>query len=229
VSQPVYVLHQDGTPLMPTTPAKARHLLEAGKAVVASHTPFTIRLAVPSGRHVQPVTVGVDLGAKVVGAGAVGNGRTLYQGEVALRDNVHRRMDRRRMYRRNRRGRKCRHRAPRFDNRAASRRKGRLSPTIRSKSDTTVKVVQRIATFLPVSLIRVEVANFDTQAMQAGKSKLQNWAYQQGEQYGWENVKMYVRARDNYTCQYCGVGRTGPPTWLPPVTTAMRRRAIRQR
>jgi hypothetical protein len=205
VSQPVYVLHQDGTPLMPTTPAKARHLLEAGKAVVASHTPFTIRLAVPSGRHVQPVTVGVDLGAKVVGAGAVGNGRTLYQGEVALRDNVHRRMDRRRMYRRNRRGRKCRHRAPRFDNRAASRRKGRLSPTIRSKSDTTVKVVQRIATFLPVSLIRVEVANFDTQAMQAGKSKLQNWAYQQGEQYGWENVKMYVRARDNYTCQYCGV------------------------
>jgi hypothetical protein len=205
VSQPVYVLHQNGTPLMPTTLAKARHLLEAGKAVVASHNPFTIRLTVPSGRHVQPVIVGVDLGAKVVGLGAVANGQTLYQGEVALRDNVHRRMDRRSMYRRARRGRKCRYRAPRFDNRAASRRKGRLPPTIRSKVDTTVKVVRRIATFLPVSLIRVEVANFDTQAMQAGKGKLPGWAYQRGEQYGWENVKMYVRARDKYRCQYCDV------------------------
>jgi hypothetical protein len=205
MSEQVYVLHQDGTPLMPTTPAKARHLLEAGKAVVVSYIPFTIRLAVPSGKHVQPITVGVDQGAKVVGVGAVGNGQTLYQGEVRLRDNVSKRMDRRRMYRRNRRGRKCRHRAPRFDNRAASRRKGRLPPTIRSKSDTTVKVVRRIATFLPVSLIRVEEANFDTQAMQAGKGKLPGWAYQRGEQFGWENVKMYVRARDRYTCQYCGV------------------------
>jgi hypothetical protein len=190
---------------MPTTPAKARHLLEVGKAIVAFHNPFTIRLAVPSGQHVQPVTAGVDLGAKVVGVGAVGNERTLYQGEVTLRDNIRKRMDRRRMYRRNRRGRKCRYRAPRFDNRAASRRKGRLPPTIRSKSDTTVKVVRRMASFLPVSSIRVEVANFDTQAMRAGKSKLPGWAYQQGEQYGWENVKMYVRARDKYTCQYCGV------------------------
>ena len=205
VSQPIYVLHRDGTPLMPTTPAKARHLLEAGKAVVVCHSPFTLRLAVPSGKHVQPVTAGVDLGAKVVGVAATGNGRVLYQGEITLRDNIRKRMDRRRMYRRNRRGRKCRYRAPRFNNRAASRRKGRLLPSIQSKSDTTVKVVRRVATFLSVSLIRVEVANFDTQAMQAGKGKLPGWAYQRGEQYGWENVKMYVRARDNYTCQYCGV------------------------
>ena len=40
--------------------------------------------------------------------------------------------------------------------------------------------------------------------MQAGGSRLPGWAYQRGEQYGWENVKMYVRARDKYTCQYCG-------------------------
>lgn len=205
MSQPVYVLHQDGTPLMPTTPAKARHLLEAGRAVVVCREPFTIQLTVPSGKHVQPVTVGVDLGAKQVGAAAVANGQVLYQGEVTLRDNIRKRMDRRRMYRRNRRSRKCRYRAPRFDNRAASRRKGRLPPSIRSKSDTTVKVVRRVASFLPVSLIRVEVANFDTQAMRANKSKLPGWAYQRGEQLGWENVKMYVRARDEYTCQYCGV------------------------
>ena len=39
--------------------------------------------------------------------------------------------------------------------------------------------------------------------MRAGR-KLQGWAYQRGPQYGFENVKMYVRARDEYTCQYCG-------------------------
>jgi 5-methylcytosine-specific restriction endonuclease McrA len=190
---------------MPTTPAKARHLLAAGKAVVAYRQPFTIRLVVFSGRRVQPVTLGVDLGAKTVGVGATGKGRALYQGEVTLRDNIRKRMDRRRMYRRNRRSRKCRYRAPRFDNRAASRRKGRLPPSIQSKVDTTVKVVHRVAAILPVSQIRVEVANFDTQAMQAGRSRLAGWAYQRGEQFGWENVKMYVRARDNYSCQYCGV------------------------
>jgi len=190
---------------MPTSPAKARHLLEAGKAVVVCRDPFTIRLTVPSGKHIQEVTMGVDLGAKKVGVAAVAGGGVLYQGEVALRDDIRRRMDRRRMYRRNRRSRKCRYRAPRFGNRAASRREGRLPPTIRSKADTTVKVVRRVASFLPVSLIRVEVSGFDTQAMQAGREHLAGWAYQRGEQYGWENTKMYVRARDNYTCQYCGV------------------------
>jgi 5-methylcytosine-specific restriction endonuclease McrA len=204
MSQPVYVLHQDNTPLMPTTPAKARHLLKAGKAVVCRHQPFTIRLTVPSDRHVQPITVGVDMGAKTAGVAATGNGRVLYQGEVYLRDDIRRRMDRRRMYRRSRRSRKCRYRAPRFNNRAASRRKGRLPPSIQSKVDTTIKVVRRVAAILPVVLIRVEVANFDTQAMRAKRSKLACWAYQRGEQFGWENTKMYVRARDRYTCQYCG-------------------------
>ena len=207
MSQPVYVLHQDSTPLMPTSPAKARHLLDAGKAVVVCPDPFTIRLTVPGGKHTQPATVGVDLGAKVMGVAAIGNGRVLYQGEVTLRDNIRKRMDRRRMYRRNRRSRKTRYRASRFNNRC--RPAGWLPPSIRSKVDTTVKVVRRVASFLPVSLVRVEVANFDTQAMRAGRSKLPGWAYQRGEQYGWENIKMYVRARDNYTCQYCGA--VNPP------------------
>ena len=206
MSQKVYVLHRDGTPLMPTRPAKARHLLGAGKAVVVRRDPFTIQLTEPSGKHVQPVVVGVDMGAKKIGVAAVAAGQVLYQGEVTLRDDISRRMNRRHMYRRSRRSRKCRYRAPRFDNRRRPR--GWLPPSIQSKVDSTVKVVQRIASFLPVSLIRVEIANFDTQALREGK-RLAAWAYQQGELYGWENVKMYVRARDNYTCQYCGEEHPG--------------------
>jgi len=40
----VYVRNQDSTPLMPCTPAKARKLLQAGKAKVVEHRPFTIQL-----------------------------------------------------------------------------------------------------------------------------------------------------------------------------------------
>lgn len=199
----VYVISRGGKTLMPCKPARARHLLEAGEAKVKSMEPFTIQLTIESTEGVQPVTVGVDLGAKIVGIAAVGNGKVLYQGEVALRTDIHKRMEARAMYRRSRRSRKLRYRAPRFNNRAASRRKGRLPPSIKSRSDTTIKVIKRIAGFLPVSNIVVEVANFDTQAMRAG-SKLPNWTYQRGELYGWENVKMFVRARDKYTCLYCG-------------------------
>lgn len=189
---------------MPTKPAKARRLLQAGKAIVASMDPFTIRLTVPSGKHIQPVTIGVDLGAVTIGVAATGNSRVLYQGEVALRTDIHRRMQTRAMYRRTRRTRKLRYRSPRFLNRSASRRKGRLPPSIRSRVETTVKAVRRVALFLPIDKIVVEVSNFDTQAMRAGR-KLPSWAYQRGPLYNAENIKMYVRARDRYTCQYCGV------------------------
>ncbi len=40
----VYVRNQDGAALMPCTPAKARKLLQAGKAKIVEHRPFTIQL-----------------------------------------------------------------------------------------------------------------------------------------------------------------------------------------
>ena len=38
----VYVINKHGRPLMPCSPAKARHLLDEGKAKVKKRTPFTI-------------------------------------------------------------------------------------------------------------------------------------------------------------------------------------------
>src|SRR3989344_8868319 len=45
----VPVLNMRGKPLMPTTPAKARHLVKQGKAKVVKRKPFVIQLKYPTG------------------------------------------------------------------------------------------------------------------------------------------------------------------------------------
>ena len=42
-----------GQPLMPCSPAKARHLLKANKATVKRRTPFTIQLSIATGETKQ--------------------------------------------------------------------------------------------------------------------------------------------------------------------------------
>ena len=51
---------------MPCSPAKARLLLKEKKAVVRHRTPFTIQLTQATGETVQPVTLGVDAGSKII-------------------------------------------------------------------------------------------------------------------------------------------------------------------
>ena len=51
----VYVINKHGRPLMPCSPAKARHLLDAGKAKVKKRTPFTIQLVYGSSGYTQEV------------------------------------------------------------------------------------------------------------------------------------------------------------------------------
>lgn len=199
----VYVQNKNGKPLMPCKEAKARHLLKDGKAEVINVEPFTIRITyLVENPKVQEVVVGVDTGSKKIGIAATSRGKSLYQAEIALRDNIRKKMDERRMYRINRRSRKYRYRAPRFDNR--TRKEGWLPPSIQSKVNTTIKAVRRVAALLPVSKINVEIANFDTHAMQKGLKKLPcGWMYQRGELYQEENIKSFVRSRDSYVCVYC--------------------------
>jgi len=63
----VYVLNKNGNPLMPCKPAKARHLLQDGKAKVVSRKPFTIQLLWDCEENVQEVRCGIDKGCKVTG------------------------------------------------------------------------------------------------------------------------------------------------------------------
>ncbi|WP_440956341.1 RNA-guided endonuclease IscB [Methanosarcina sp. Mfa9] len=197
----VFVLSKDGTPLMPTKPAKARILLKKGKAKVVRTTPFTIKLLFESSNYTQPVTAGMDTGSKNVGCAAIASGKVLYQSEISLRENVSKKMEQRKMYRRTRRSRKTRYRPARFNNRGNSRREGRLAPSIKSKLDSHFREKRFVEALLPVTKWKVELASFDIHKLK--NPEVSGTGYQEGDLKGFYNVKAYVLHRDGYTCQHC--------------------------
>ncbi|MBU4176044.1 MAG: HNH endonuclease [Actinobacteria bacterium] len=188
-----------GEPLMPTSPRRARILLGEGKARVVKRTPFVIQLLYPTGETAQAVTLGVDAGYSRIGVSAVSEGKELYSLEMVLRSDMVKLNSERKMYRRNRRGRKCWHRKPRFLNRVKP--KGWLAPSIQHKLYSHVKVVEQTANLLPVSKVIVEVANFDIQKIK--NLDIEGEQYQQGDQYGFGNIREYVFFRDGHKCQHC--------------------------
>ena len=205
--QYAYVLNKRGEPLMPCSPGKARILLKQQKACVVKRTPFTIKLLHGSAGYKQPITLGVDAGSKHVGLSASTEKRELYSEEFTPRNDVVELLSTRRQNRRSRRNRKTRYRAPRFNNRVHSKHKGWLAPSVEVKIQEHITVIKRICRILPVTLVRVETAEFDTQrlkAMLAGKPLPVGTDYQLGEMYDEYNVRQYVLKRDNYTCQCCG-------------------------
>lgn len=204
--QYVYVLNMHGEPLMPCSPRKARLLLKEGKARVVKRTPFAIKLLYGSAGYKQPVTLGVDAGSKHVGLSACTESRELYKEELTPRNDVVELLSARRQYRRSRRNRKTRYRASRFDNRVHSKHKGWLAPSVEVKIQEHITAIKRVCKILPVTLIRVETAEFDTQRLKAmleGKPLPVGKDYQLGEMYDEYNVRQYVLKRDNYTCQCC--------------------------
>lgn len=197
--QRVYVQNKNEEPLMPCKSAKARHLLDSDKAVVANICPFTIQLKWDCESNKQEVVVGLDTGAVNVGCSAISGSRVLYASETKLRTDINKKMQRRAKYRRNRRTRNTRYRKARFDNRA--RPEGWLPPSLKSKAKSTIKTVRQLSYILPISKVIVEIAKFDIQKLQ--NPEIQGEEYQKGVTEGYDNARAYVFERDNYTCQIC--------------------------
>lgn len=207
----VYVINKHGEPLMPCSSRKARILLNNKKACVVKRTPFTIKLLYGSAGYKQPITLGVDAGSKHVGLSASTERNELYREEFTPRNDVVDLLSTRREFRRTRRSRKTRYRAPRFDNRVHSKHKGWLAPSVEVKIQEHITVIKHICRIMPITLIRVETAEFDTQRLKAmleGKRLPVGTDYQLGEMYDEYNVRQYVLKRDNYTCQCCGTHGT---------------------
>ena len=205
----VYVLKQNGQPFMPTERfGKVRRLLKEGKAKVVRREPFTIRLLYePKIDVVQECYCGVDTGSKHIGIAVVGNDKVLYQSETELRNDIKKKMDRRRCFRQLRRSRKTRYRKPRFLNRRNSIREDRLPPSVRHKVQAHIDEIEFCKKILPVSDLILEVSQFDTALMKNPSlmnEKIRKWGYQKGFNYGYSSRRSAILHRDNYICQCCG-------------------------
>ena len=121
----VYVLNQNGQPLMPTEAyAKVRILLKTGRAKVIRRCPFTIQLQYSSTNYTQEVSLGIDAGSKHIGVSTTTKDKVLYEADVELRNDIVNLLSTRRQNRRSRRNRKTRYRKPRFNNRVSTRKDG---------------------------------------------------------------------------------------------------------
>ena len=196
----VYVISQNGQPLMPTeNHAKVRILLKNKKAKVIKRCPFTIQLAYDSTNYTQDITLGVDSGSKHIGLSATTRNKVLFESDVELRNDIVNLLSTRRQNRRTRRNRKTRYRKPRFNNRR--RKEGWLAPSVQNKVDSHLTVIRKVHEILPITKIIVEVASFDIQKIK--NPTISGTEYQQGEQLNFWNVREYVLFRDCHTCQCC--------------------------
>jgi hypothetical protein len=209
----VYVINKNGQPLMPCKPQKARKLLRENKAMVVKYEPFTIKLKYGSAGYKQPITLGIDAGSVHIGASASTEKQELYASETIMRSgdgkaSIVRLLAKRLELRHSRRNRKTRYRKVRFLNRVRRKHKGWLAPSVENKINVHLKLVADIHKILPVTKVIVEVAQFDIQKIK--NPDISGVEYQQGEQFGWANVREYVLFRDGHQCQCCK-GSSGDP------------------
>jgi 5-methylcytosine-specific restriction endonuclease McrA len=202
----VFVLDRHGKPLMPCHPARARKLLRSGRARVHRLAPFVIRLVDRelADLVVTGVEVGIDPGSKATGISVFQTtpvGRAgLISIEVQHRgESIHEKLQQRSNYRRRRRSKNLRYRAPRFNNRA--RPKGWLAPSLRHRVDNTMSMVTRLCRWAPVVGIHQERVRFDMQKLE--NPDIAGVEYQQGTLYGYE-IREYLLEKFKRTCAYCG-------------------------
>ncbi|MER5885159.1 RNA-guided endonuclease IscB [Streptomyces sp. NPDC001941] len=217
----MFVLDRHGHPLMPCHPARARELLRKGRAVVARHTPFAIRLKdrTRAESDVDGVQLRIDPGSQGTGMALTESkkelrpdGRTvtarrgLHTVELRHRGaQIHKAMGQRAGYRHRRRSDHCRYRPQRSRNR--ERRRGWLPPSLQHRVDSTTSTARRLCRYAPVTEIHVESCTFDTHTMGAGRN-LSSGEHRNGPLAG-TDVRAHLRAKWDKSCAYCGA--TGVP------------------
>jgi 5-methylcytosine-specific restriction endonuclease McrA len=201
----IFVLDKNLKPLDPCHQARARELLDKGRAKVFRRYPFTIvlqdRVLEASVTHSHRIKI--DPGSKVTGIAVVQEetGRVTNALEVSHRgQQIKNSLESRRSLRRGRRNRKTRYRKPRFLNR--TRRTGWLPPSLESRIANIETWVRRIRKVCPVTAVSQELVRFDLQQIQ--NPEISGVEYQRGELFGFE-VKEYLLQKWNRRCAYCGV------------------------
>ena len=199
----VFVIANDGTRLMPTSRYRARKLLNADRAVIYKHQPFTLKLTRTSEKNVQPVELCMDTGSEHIGVSVKSEKHEYVHAQYDNLSDEKKRHQDRLMYRRTRRNR-LRYRKPRFNNRR--RNEGWLAPTNQHRIENHQKIIDMYADVCPITSIVLEAGQFDPAAMQAAEEgrTLTGVDYQRGRQYQLANLREAVFVRDKYTCRICG-------------------------
>ncbi len=202
MSNYVFVIDTNKVPLNPMHPAKARKLLNSGKAAIFRRFPFTIILKREvENPNIYPLQLKIDPGSKKSGFALVTNqGNVIWAMELEHRGwQIKNALESRRNLRRSRRNRKTRYRQARFLNR--KRPQGWLAPSLYHRVltiETWVKRLQKLAT---ISSMAQELVRFDTQKMQ--NPEISRSEYQQGTLAGYE-CREYLLEKWGRKCTYCG-------------------------
>ncbi|WP_252180257.1 RNA-guided endonuclease IscB [Endozoicomonas sp. 4G] len=199
----VFVFDKNKKPLMPCHPARARKLLNKGKAAVFRRYPFTIILKEREGGDVQPLELKFDVGSKTTGIAVVADcdrgKKVVFAAELQHRgQRVKDSLESRRTTRRARRNRKTRYRKARFMNR--TRPEGWLPPSLMSRVFNTETWAKRFCLKAPISDVAVERVKFDMQLME--NPDISGVEYQRGTLFGTE-LRQYLLYRDGHKCSYC--------------------------
>ena len=206
--QRVPVIDRDGKPLMPTKASRARRMVRDGKAIGKRNKlgMYYIQLVdEPSGREKQSIVAGIDPGKYYSGIGLQSKLFTLFTAHLFLPfETVKKRMEQRRMMRRNRRGRRINrkveflkraHRQKRFLN----RRGNKLAPSIKANRLLEIRVITELAKLYPIASIVYEYVKAKTlpgcsfSPVQVG----QKWAIEQMSKiapvvtkFGWQTSNL---------------------------------------
>ena len=86
-------------------------------------------------------------------------------------------------------------------NRTSSKKEGWLPPSIKGKLEANFAWIDKFCSLVPNPKLRIQLGKFDVAKLI--NPDIQGIDYQQGQTYGFEDVRYFVFARDNYTCQIC--------------------------
>lgn len=201
MSNYVFVLDTQRTPLTPCKPSMARKLLSAGKAKVFLRYPFTIILNKEVRGTPEPITLKLDPGSKTTGIALLQGNQVWFGAELTHRGQaIKASLESRRAIRRSRRSRHTRYRQSRFNNR--TRPKGWLAPSLQHRVETTLTIVNRLRMLAPIGEIVQELVRFDLQSVE--NPEISGIEYQQGVLQGYE-VREYLLNKWDRKCAYCGV------------------------
>ena len=209
-----YAFVQDinGVLLSPTKESKAWYLIRKGKAKLLQKDPLVIQLQREQlNTDTSKIKLGIDPG-DTTGIALVQEctldkltNKAILKAEIRHRLDISKKLTVRAEYRRARRNEK-RYRPIRFNNRASSRRLGRLAPSIKYKKDEILRVVNKLFKLVVISGIYCEDVSFDIRAL-TDDFKPYSWQYQVSNKLD-NNIRKAVILRDNCTCRLCGASNT---------------------